>query len=174
MKRWMLFAGLFLGFALAGQAQVKESATAPTQRHAAFDPKRDAAKDLQDALVLAKKTEKNILIDVGGEWCPWCRALDSLFVRNHDLDEFLFSHYVVLKINYSKENKNEAALSHYPKIPGYPHLFVLNASGELVKSQDTGELENPTDTTAANATKGSVAGHDKSKVLAFLKKYATK
>lgn len=32
-------------------------------------------------------------------------------------------------------------LSRWPKVAGYPHLFVLDSSGALVHSQDTSELE---------------------------------
>jgi hypothetical protein len=85
--------------------------------------------------------------------------LDTLFAKNPDLDQFLHKNFVVVKVNYSKENKNENVLSRYPKIPGYPHFFVLNSDGKLLCSQDTGELE-------------SGKGHDPEKVLTFLKKWA--
>jgi hypothetical protein len=42
---------------------------------------------------------------------------------------------------WSPENQNEEVLSKYPKIPGYPHLFVLDKNGKLIHSQDTSELE---------------------------------
>lgn len=123
-----------------------------------FDPKRDAAKDIHDAAAEAKLTGKRVLLDVGGEWCIWCHRLDTLFAAHPDLNAFLHEHFVVVKVNYSKENKNETLLSHYPKIPGYPHFFVLETDGSLLCSQDTGELE-------------SGKGHDPGKVMAFLKKW---
>jgi hypothetical protein len=48
---------------------------------------------------------------------------------------------VTVKINFSKENENEKFLSKYPKIPGYPHLFVLEKDGKLLHSQFTADLE---------------------------------
>ena len=100
-------------------------------------------------------------MDVGGDWCIWCRRLDSLFATHGDLEEFRDAHYVTVKVNWSQENKNETVLSKYPKIPGYPHLFVLESDGTLIRSQDTGELE-----------KGK--GHDPEKVMAFLRQWAPK
>ncbi|HCV43126.1 MAG TPA: thiol-disulfide isomerase [Bacteroidetes bacterium] len=123
-----------------------------------FDPGRDAAKDIQNATAEAKQTGKRVLLDVGGEWCIWCHRLDTLFATHPDLNEFMHKNFVVVKVNYSKENKNEKVLSRYPKIPGYPHLFVLDSSGKLLCSQDTGELE-------------SGKGHDPDKVMSFLKKW---
>jgi thioredoxin-related protein len=124
-----------------------------------FDPSRDPEKDLNKAIEEGKRTGKRILLDVGGEWCIWCHYLDKFFKENKDVSEFMTKNFVVLKINYSKENENEEFLSKFPKIPGYPHLFVLDKNGKFLYSQDTSELE-----------KGR--GHDKDKVFAFLKKWA--
>ncbi len=126
-----------------------------------FDPDRDAQKDIDNAIAEAKKNNKRILLDVGGEWCIWCHRLDSLFANNPDLSKYMYDNYVVVKVNYSPENKNEKVLSQFPKIPGYPHLFVLDNTGKLIHSQDTGKLE-------------SGKGHDKNKVMTFLKKWAPK
>jgi thioredoxin-related protein len=132
--------------------------------HQKFDPARDVTKDIQDAINQAQKTHRRILLDVGGEWCIWCHRLDSLFLQNKDLAEYLNKHYVVVKINVSKENENQKFLSKYPKVAGYPHFFVLERNGKLLHSQDTGELEYP--------KYYPVKGHDKKKVFSFLKKWA--
>ncbi len=106
-------------------------ATTPVQTYAigAFDPARDAEKDLRDAVALAGKSGRRVLMDVGGEWCVWCRRLDTLWATNAGLRAYRDSNFVTLKVNWSPENKNVALLSKYPKIPGYPHLFVLEKDG---------------------------------------------
>jgi thioredoxin-related protein len=126
-----------------------------------FDPARDAAKDIKEGVAEAKMTGKRVLLDVGGEWCIWCKRLDKMFEENRNIAEFLHQNFVVVKVNYSKENKNEAVLAQYPKVAGYPHLFVLEDDGTLLHSQDTGKLE-----------KGQ--GHDPEKVFGFLKAWAPK
>jgi thiol:disulfide interchange protein len=141
-----------------------DSANSTTEQKHAFDPARNPKTDLEDAVLHAQQFRKNILLDVGGEWCIWCHRLDSLFLQHKDLAEYLNKHYVVVKINVSKENKNQEFLSRYPKVAGYPHLFVLDSKGKLLHSQDTGELEYPKNY--------PVKGHDKKKVFAFLKKWA--
>jgi hypothetical protein len=75
--------------------------------------------------------------------------------------DFLNQHYDVLKVNYSKENKNEKFLSQYPKILDYPHFFVLDSNGKFLHSQETGLLEKD-------------CAHDRDKVLSFLKERAGK
>ncbi len=106
-----------------------------------FDPSRDAAKDISEAVHYAKKVHKNVLIDVGGNWCIWCHRIDDFINSHKQIKNLLEKNYVEVKVNYSKENKNEKVLSNYPKIKGYPHIFVLDSNGKLLHSQDTGLLE---------------------------------
>jgi len=141
-----------------GEKKQQESSYVPVTK---FDPQRNPFNDLQNAVKEATKLNKRIILDVGGDWCSWCFKLDHLYEQNPDLNKYLNDHYIVVKINYSKENKNEKFLAQYPKIPGYPHLFVLESDGTFLHSQDTGKLE-----------KGKA--HDKEKVFAFLKEWAKK
>ncbi len=67
--------------------------------------------------------------------------MDRFFTANVDLKRYRDTKYVWLKVNWSAENHNDAFLRRYPAIKGYPHLFVLDANGRLLQSQDTEELE---------------------------------
>lgn len=124
-----------------------------------FDPARDPEKDLKEAVKEAQRSDRRILLDVGGDWCIWCHYLDKFFEENEDVSEFMRKNFVVVKINYSKENENKKFFSKFPEVDGYPHFFVLEKNGKLLHSQSTAELE-----------KGR--GHDREKVLNFLKKWA--
>lgn len=126
-----------------------------------YDTASDPSEDLQAAVSVAQKAGKNILLDIGGEWCIWCHRLDSLFRDNKDLAEYLKANYVPLKVNFSKANKNEKFLSQFPEIPGYPHLFVLDSNGKLIHSQDTRQLEEG-------------KKHSREKVFVFLRTWAPK
>ena len=170
-------AALLIGFSVQAQtadsiginknnAVKADGGVSKVYRMEEFDQQRDAARDIQDAILQAQKEQKNILLDVGGQWCIWCRMLDTLYMKNPDLSDYLYSHYVVVKVNFSKENRNTEVLSGYPKAAGYPHLFILDENGKLLHSQDTSDLELPEGST--------VRGHDKAKVFAFLKKWAKK
>jgi thioredoxin-related protein len=161
MKR--LIVGLFviasLVFGITRAQEAKEVPKKDVAEREKFDPSKDPAKDVQSAVAIAAKTGQRILLDVGGEWCSWCHKLDKFFQDNTDVSGFMKKNFVVVKVNYSKENKNETFLSQYPKIPGYPHLFVLEGNGKFLHSQDTGALE-------------SGDHHDHDKVFDFLKKWA--
>ena len=124
-----------------------------------FDPGRDANQDLAMTIKEAERTDKRIILDVGGEWCIWCHRIDEFIESDKEIKSFLDKNYIVLKVNYSKENKNEDFLSRYPKVEGYPHFFVLNKNGSLIHSQNTGELELD-------------KSYSKEKMMTFLKKWA--
>lgn len=121
-----------------------------------FDPRRDAAADVQQALALAQAQHKRVIVDVGGEWCAWCHILDRFIASHADIRRVLDASYVWVKVNYSPQNRNEAVLARWPRVRGYPHLFVLDADGRLLASQASADLEAGKD-------------YDEAKVLAFLR-----
>ena len=143
---------------LIAVSREKPADTTAVPQREAFDPSRDAEKDIRDAMVQATRTGRRILLDVGGEWCIWCKRLDAFFVSHPGASDLMHKSFVVVKVNYSKENKNEKVLSRYPKIPGYPHVFILEASGQLVQSQDTGLLEEG-------------KGYSEEKIMTFLQQW---
>lgn len=49
--------------------------------------------------------------------------------------------YLIMKVNYSNDNPNKEFLNTYPKVPAYPHFFVLDSDGTFLHSQGTAELE---------------------------------
>jgi hypothetical protein len=67
--------------------------------------------------------------------------MDEFFGDRPDLKSLRDKNYVLMKLNMSRENENKAFLSRYPKIHGYPHIFILDADGRLIQSQATNELE---------------------------------
>jgi len=106
-----------------------------------YDPNRDAAQDLRDAEAEAKRTGKNVLVEVGGNWCIWCLIMYKFFARHPKISDLRDKNFVTIAINFSRENENKEVLSQFPQIPAYPHLFVLNGNGELLRSQRARDLE---------------------------------
>jgi thioredoxin-related protein len=131
----LIAVGAVCGFAQTSRGQ---SLYTPVTK---YDPKRDAAQDIREAVAEAKRTNRRVLLEVGGEWCSWCHHMDDFFAAHSDLTELRDKNFVTVKINFSEENQNKEVLAQYPAIAGYPHLFVLDAEGKLVHSQDTGVLE---------------------------------
>jgi thiol:disulfide interchange protein len=106
-----------------------------------YDPQRDPDRDLAAVSEEAKRSNKNIFVVVGGEWCSWCHTMERFLREHSDLEALLDKNYVTIKVSMSQENPNRAFWSRFPRIHGYPHIFILNPDGELVRSQPTNELE---------------------------------
>jgi thiol:disulfide interchange protein len=132
----LLFAIVLPGFGVDPSGEVSTDGSVRS-----YDPHRDPAKDLQVAIAEAHRSDRNILLEVGGKWCSWCRNLDKFFASHADLLEMRDKNFVVVYVNYSDENKNQKFLSKFPKPAGFPHLYALDADGRLIQSQNTGVLE---------------------------------
>ncbi len=126
---------------------------------AAFDPSRDADRELADALARAKVTHRRVLLEVGGNWCLWCKRMDEFFAAHPDLAELRDADYVLVKVSVTPEQPNAAVLSRFPGVEDYPHFFVLDPDGSMVSSQQTSELE-------------AGDGYDPVRFAGFLKSFA--
>lgn len=136
-----LAACLLMAISVSAKHPKKTPPPAPPKPNPTYDASRDPAKDLQDAIALATKTNKRILLEVGGDWCVYCNIMDETFESHPQLRKLRDANFVTLKVNFSKENPNEAFLSHYPKIADYPHFFVLDSKGAFLFSQPTHKFE---------------------------------
>jgi thiol:disulfide interchange protein len=108
-----------------------------------YNPAADAKADLALAVQTAKEQNKHVLVQVGGNWCRWCVKLHGFFETNTRVDSILKADYVLVKVNYSPENKNSEVLAGlgYPQRFGFPVLLILDQSGQRLHTQDTGYLE---------------------------------
>lgn len=139
-------------------APAKELQAIAGPRTGHYDVAADPQAQLAAAVADATRQNKRILLVVGGEWCSWCHILDNYVKANPDIEQAWHAGYVTAFINFSDENTNEAFLSKYPKIDGYPHIFVLDTSGALLHSQNTALLEEG-------------RGYSKAKMQEFLAKW---
>jgi thiol:disulfide interchange protein len=100
-----------------------------------FDPNRNADADIQAAIAEAQRTGKRIILDVGGDWCPYCHQMDKFFLEQPAIRELRDRNFVTVAIYYGRDKKNSEALSRYSKVLGVPHFFVLDRNGKLLHSQ---------------------------------------
>jgi thioredoxin-related protein len=128
---------------------------------AGYDKTRNPTADLAAAIPRAQRENKRILLEVGGEWCVYCRLLNKVIHEDERLVKRLDDGFIVIKVNFSDDMKNEAFLARYPPIPSYPHLFVLETDGTFLLSE----------------TPDSFMDKDRyvaDKILAFLEQWAPK
>ncbi|OFX38120.1 MAG: hypothetical protein A2X08_08915 [Bacteroidetes bacterium GWA2_32_17] len=133
MKRITLVTILIL-FSLLANSQEKKLIYIPTL---------NGMKQIDEAVTKAKDDNKNVLVQVGGNWCPWCFKFNNFCKDVPQIDSIIKSSYVLIHLNYSKENRNYDALERlgFPQRFGFPVLVVLNSKGERLHTQDSGLLE---------------------------------
>jgi len=107
----------------------------------AYSEAADPEADLARAVQTASAANKRILIEVGGDWCVWCHILDAYLNNDKKVRAEFLKSFVIVRVNFSPEHKNEGFLGKFPARAGYPHFFVLEKDGKLLTSQDTGKLE---------------------------------
>jgi thiol:disulfide interchange protein len=114
-----------------------------TEKPKLYTPEANAKKEISEAIAKAKKESKNVFIQVGGNWCVWCLRFNKLVTETPELTKIMNDNYVVLHVNYSKENKNEDVLASlgYPQRFGFPVFVVLDANGKRLNTQNSAYLE---------------------------------
>lgn len=108
-----------------------------------YNPNDDAQQKIDSCISKAKKENKFILLQIGGNWCVWCIRFESLTQKNEAIKKILMDNFIVYHLNYSKENKNESILANldFPQRFGFPVFVILNKNGERIHTQQSDFLE---------------------------------
>jgi thioredoxin-related protein len=119
--------------------------------------------DLEKAIAQAQKENKNIMIQFGGNWCPWCIRFHALVNGTPKIDSLMKENYIYLLLNVPKEKeKRDNELFRrfeYPNRFGFPVFVILDKSGKRLNTQDSDAFEHPNP---------KVKGYDTTKVIRFL------
>lgn len=129
-----------------------------------YDTKADGNQQITAALQRAESGHKHVLLMFGANWCIWCHRLHTTFEQDAALKAALAKNFEVVLVDVNTRNgtkRNADVNERYgnPIKLGLPVLVVLDASGKLLTTQETGALE-------------SGNGHDPKKVIAFLEQWS--
>ena len=143
---------------------VSISFTAFSQREKLYDVNADGMQQFKTAVEQAAKEHKNVMIQIGGNWCPWCYKFHDFYMKDAELDSIIKANYVVIRVNYDKSMKNEKLFAQlgYPQRFGFPVIVICDAEGKRLHTQNSWYLEDG---------KGS---YDRKKFVAFLKNWTVK
>ena len=99
-----------------------------------YNPYENVDSALKIVMAQAKKENKHVLLQIGGNWCSWCIMLHKFYSAEAQVDSLLKKDFVVQYINFSKENKNAKALERleYPQRFGFPVLVILDDEGKRI------------------------------------------
>ncbi len=135
--------------------------TGYSQPEKIYNPEADVASDISQALIRAKTENKHLFLQIGGNWCSWCRKFHKLCSEDTEISAIMSKSYIAIPVNYSKENRNFAMLKKldYPQRFGFPVFVILDSRGNRIHTQSSGYLEDGD-------------GYSKKKVLEFLSQWS--
>jgi thioredoxin-related protein len=153
MKRFLIT--LFLSIAgFIGFAQ--QNAKLPL-----YDTAADAKADIKKAVALASKEHKNVMLQVGGNWCIWCTRFHNTVSSNDTLSKLMKDNYIVVHVNYEQKNSESVLWKElgYPQRFGFPVFVILDEKGNRIHTQNSGYLEEG-------------KGHSPAKIAEFLEQWS--
>jgi protein disulfide-isomerase len=97
----------------------------------------------------AKAENKPILINLtGSDWCTWCIKLEKEILSQKAFKEFAAENLVLMDADFPKKKpqseelkKQNAALEKEYLAGGYPTIWLLDAEGKKLSTEDLGELK---------------------------------
>ena len=121
-----------------------------------YDPSLDGMKQIKDAVSVASKSGKHVLIQYGGNWCSWCIKFDAFCKADTSISNIISKNYIPVKLNYDPVNKNDEANTYLgnPARFGFPVFIIVDGKGKVLHIQDSALLEDG-------------AGYSKKKVIGF-------
>ncbi len=139
--------GLLLSSGVAQGASPAPTAPAPlpdisrmttiTPAHEPYPPADLAARQVHEAFLTAARTNRRVLLDFGGNWCPDCRILAGIFAVP-SVSQWLDEHFVIVPVNVGHLDTNmELAQQYGVTIKAVPTVLILTPQGRLLNPDGT-------------------------------------
>ena len=125
-----------------------------------YDDRADGRAMVADALRTAKRDGKSVLVIIGGNWCPWCLALDDLLTTDEEIRTFVASRYVVVHLDTEVGADQDTAWG-TPTKNGVPVLVFLDENGQVAQLTECVPLE---------AWGGRILAYDRERLLQALRR----
>ena len=103
-----------------------------------YDEQADAQAAVAKAKAQAKREHKRLLIDLGGNWCLDCRVLAGI-MELPELQPFLNRHFVIVKVNIGRFDKNGDIAGHYGiagRLDGVPAILAVDPVHDKLLNRD--------------------------------------
>lgn len=106
-----------------------------------YDPEADPFDQYQSAIDQAHHEGKLVLVIAGGDWCGWCKALNTFISSNADIDTELHKAFVVMKVYVGPDNYNADFFEQLPTARGAPHFWIISPERQVLSSESTAQFE---------------------------------
>src|SRR5580698_187663 len=131
MKKFMCMVAMLIAVSNFTRGDdVPKTKKAEEAKKPVYDEKANAKELIDSALVAAKRENRRVLIQWGGNWCSWCLLLHERFKSDKDLAKTLRYEYDVVYI----DSKNAELMKKYgvDQNEGVPYLTILDGDGKVL------------------------------------------
>jgi len=104
-----------------------------------YNETEDAAAKIAELIKKAKKENKNIMIQTGGNWCIWCLRFNNYVQTTPELKKLVDDNYLYYHLNYSPKNKNEKIFEQYMVYSEKLKKYIVDADILINKAIDSGK-----------------------------------
>jgi hypothetical protein len=108
-----------------------------------FDESANANAEVDAAFARARKSGKDVMIDLGGNWCADCRIMSGL-MELPELRAFLTAHYEMATVDVGRFNRNlqiPARFGITERLEGVPAFLIATPDGKLVNAGHVSAIE---------------------------------
>ena len=134
-----------------------------SQNKKLYDTKVDPVQQFETAIKEAEKTNKHVMLQIGGNWCSWCIRFHNFYENDAELDSLLKSNYVIINVNYDPKKEQELFTQlGFPQRFGFPVIVITDAEGNRIHTQNSWYLEDGKDS------------YDKEKYKSFLRNWTVR
>lgn len=108
-----------------------------------FNETANANAEVDAAFARARKSGKEVMIDLGGNWCADCRIMSGL-MELPELHAFLAAHYETATVDVGRFNKNlqiPARFGITTKLDGVPAFLIATPDGKLLNTGHVSAIE---------------------------------
>lgn len=144
------------------------SAHAQTALKKVYNEEINPMTQIDEALAQAKSSDKFVICQVGGNWCPWCLRFADFVTKDTTISQVIDQNFVYIHVNYNPRKSQDAEKTAQtqsmlkrldnPARFGFPVFVVLDGQGKVLHIQDSSFLEEG-------------KSYNQAKVLRFLKNW---
>ncbi len=119
-----------------GPAASAQAVGSPYPKAQIYPSIESAQGDIRAALAEARHTNKRVILDFGGDWCPDCQVLNIYFHQSPNR-ELLDKYFIRVNVNIGHEDANiDLAHGYGVPVQGVPALAVLDSHGKVLYAQN--------------------------------------
>ena len=141
------------------------STLASAQTEKVYDESINPFEQIEKAVASSKKSDKFVVCQLGGNWCPWCLRFAKFIKEDEEISKVIEDNFEYIHVNF-KSRKDELSQKVSKRLGnagrfGFPVFVILNPDGSVLHIQNSVYLEEG-------------QGYNKDKVLEFFKQWTPK